>query len=172
MRRGEAATMGTSTPPSAYAAPVNAGDGNSFDSNRTANASVGDPHAIAAIQAGNKTLAKVPSLRDLEGLKSGEMNRADVEARLKEALLSKDPRAIIPENLHVHVNEQSMFSLARELKREGYADVKSWLSTPPQHRKENVLFKAAGWLLFEVAPFSWFFEREVFAVGTKPKSAA
>lgn len=81
----------------------------------------------------------------------------------------RDPRAIIPENLHVHVNEQSMFSLARELKREGFVDVTAWLSTPPQHRKENPLFKLARWVLFEVPPFSWFFEREVFAVGTKPR---
>ena len=82
----------------------------------------------------------------------------------------KDPRAIIPENMHVHVNEQSLFSLARYLRRNGFRDVASWLSTPPQHRRENILFRFARWLLFTVPPFSWFFEREVFAVGTKSLS--
>ncbi|MBN2005254.1 MAG: class I SAM-dependent methyltransferase [Anaerolineae bacterium] len=79
----------------------------------------------------------------------------------------KDPRAIIPENLHVHVNEQSMVSLRRSLRAAGFCNVKSWLSTPPQRRQENVLFRLARWILFSVAPFRWFFEREVFAVGEK-----
>jgi ubiquinone/menaquinone biosynthesis C-methylase UbiE len=79
----------------------------------------------------------------------------------------KDPREVIPENVHVHVNEQSMFSLRRNLRRSGFQGVKSWLSTPPQFRQENVVFRLARWLLFTVPPFSWFFEREVFAVGEK-----
>ncbi len=79
----------------------------------------------------------------------------------------KDPRAIIPENLHVHVNEQSALSLWRNLRRAGFRKVRSWLSTPPQHRRENLLFRVARWVLFKVPPWSWFFEREVFAVGEK-----
>lgn len=79
----------------------------------------------------------------------------------------KDPRAIIPENMHVHVNEQSMFSLARNLERNGFKSVAAWLSTPPQNRRENPVFRFARWLLFTVPPFSWFFEREVFAVGDR-----
>lgn len=79
----------------------------------------------------------------------------------------KNPREIIPENLHVHVNEQSMFSLGSNLRRNGFRDVKAWLSTPPQYRRENVVFRLARWMLFTVPPFSWFFEREVFAVGEK-----
>lgn len=79
----------------------------------------------------------------------------------------KDPRAIIPENMHVHVNEQSAFSLWRQLRRHGYDDVRSWLSTPPQHRQENLLFRFARWLLFTMPPFHWFFQREVFAVGER-----
>ncbi len=79
----------------------------------------------------------------------------------------KNPREIIPENVYVHVNEQSMFSLGRNLRRSGFKGVKSWLSTPPQFRHENVVFRLARWLLFTVPPFSWFFEREVFAVGEK-----
>ncbi len=79
----------------------------------------------------------------------------------------KNPREIIPENIHVHVNEQSMFSLARNLRRCGFHNVKSWLSTPPQRRRENIVFRLARWVLFTVPPYSWFFEREVFAVGEK-----
>ncbi len=79
----------------------------------------------------------------------------------------KDPRAIIPENVHVHVNEQSAFSLWRQLRHHGFDDVRSWLSTPPQHRQENLLFRVARWLLFTVPPFQWFFQREVFAVGER-----
>ncbi len=79
----------------------------------------------------------------------------------------RNPRAIIPENIHVHVNEQSFLSLWRSLRRAGFHNVRAWLSTPPQHRQENVLFRFVRWVLFTVPPFSWFFEREVFAVGEK-----
>lgn len=79
----------------------------------------------------------------------------------------KNPRALIPENVHVHVNEQSLFSLWRNLRRNGFRSVESWLSTPPQHRRENPAFRLARWVLFTLPPFSWFFEREVFAVGEK-----
>ena len=79
----------------------------------------------------------------------------------------RSPREIIPENVHVHVNEQSALSLWRRLRASGFHSVRSWLSTPEQHRSENAVFRAARWLLFNVAPFSWFFEREVFAVGQK-----
>lgn len=79
----------------------------------------------------------------------------------------KNPRAIIPENVRVHVNEQSLFSLWRNLYRNGFRGVASWLSTPPQHRQENIAFRLARWMLFTLPPFSWFFEREVFAVGEK-----
>lgn len=79
----------------------------------------------------------------------------------------KDPRAIIPQNLNVHVNEQSALSLWHQLRRHRFHGVRAWLSTPPQHRQENVFFRVARWMLFSVPPFSWFFEREVFAVGEK-----
>jgi ubiquinone/menaquinone biosynthesis C-methylase UbiE len=47
-------------------------------------------------------------------------------------------------------------------------DVRVWLSSPPQHRIENIFFRGARYVLFKWAPFRWFFEREVFAVGVKP----
>ncbi len=75
----------------------------------------------------------------------------------------KDPRAIIPANLDVHVNEQSALSLWRVLRRAGFrAEV--WLDTPPQNRREGLLFRAVRHALFNWPPFRWFFEREVFAV--------
>jgi len=79
----------------------------------------------------------------------------------------KNPRAIIPENLHVHVNEQSILSLWRDLRRNQFTHVKTWLSTPPQNRIESHIFGLIRWVLFHIPPFNWFFEREVFAVGEK-----
>jgi ubiquinone/menaquinone biosynthesis C-methylase UbiE len=79
----------------------------------------------------------------------------------------RNPRAVIPQNLHVHVNEQSALSLWRLLRGCHFGGVRVWLSTPPQQRRENPIFRLARWLLFRAPPFRWFFEREVFAVGQK-----
>ena len=75
----------------------------------------------------------------------------------------QDPRAIIPANLDVHVNEQSALSLWRVLRRAGFR-ARVWLDTPPQNRREGWGFRAARYILFNWSPFRWFFEREVFAV--------
>lgn len=75
----------------------------------------------------------------------------------------RDPRAIIPANLSVHVNEQSIASLRRVLRRAGFQS-RVWLDTPPQHRRENFLFRVLRYILFNWPPFNLFFEREVFAV--------
>jgi SAM-dependent methyltransferase len=80
----------------------------------------------------------------------------------------KNPRLLnVAANADVHVNEQSQWSLGRTLRRAGFRGVKVWLDSPPQNRKENVLFAAARFALFELPPFRYFFEREVFAVGEK-----
>ena len=80
----------------------------------------------------------------------------------------KNPRALnVSANVDVHVNEQSQWSLRRALQRAGFRQVKAWLDSPPQNRQENPLFAGARWVLFEVPPFRYFFEREVFAVGQK-----
>ena len=80
----------------------------------------------------------------------------------------KNPRLLnVAANADVHVNEQSQWSLWRTLRRAGLRHVKVWLDSPPQNRKENVLFAAARFALFELPPFRYFFEREVFAVGEK-----
>lgn len=76
-----------------------------------------------------------------------------------------NPRAIIPANLDVHVNEQSALSLWRVLRRAGF-HAQVWLDTPPQNRDEGRVLAAARYALFNWPPFSWFFEREVFAVAS------
>lgn len=84
------------------------------------------------------------------------------------AAYPKNPRAfLVPANVQVHVNEQSLFSLRRNLHRAGFGNLKVWLSTPPQDRQENIFFRGLRQLLFGYPPASWFFEREVFAVGEK-----
>jgi cyclopropane fatty-acyl-phospholipid synthase-like methyltransferase len=79
----------------------------------------------------------------------------------------RNPREIIPQNVHVHVNEQSALSLWRNLKRHHFTQVRAWLNTPPQRRNEIWVFRLARWVFFNMPPFRWFFEREVFAVGGK-----
>jgi SAM-dependent methyltransferase len=75
----------------------------------------------------------------------------------------KDPRAVIPVNLDVHVNEQSVLSLWRVLRRAGFR-ARVWLDTPPQNRDEGPVLATTRRVLFNWPPFHWFFEREVFAV--------
>ncbi len=77
-----------------------------------------------------------------------------------------DPRAITPVNQHVHVNEQDMRSMARALKAAGFKS-NVWLDSPPQNRQENIIMAGLHYLAFDVPPFRWFFEREVFAVAEK-----
>ncbi|MDX1612887.1 MAG: class I SAM-dependent methyltransferase [Candidatus Promineifilaceae bacterium] len=78
----------------------------------------------------------------------------------------RDPRAIVPVNQDVHVNEQDIRSMSRFLKQAGFKG-RVWLDSPPQARDENFLMAGLRRLLFNVPPFRWFFEREVFAVARK-----
>lgn len=78
----------------------------------------------------------------------------------------KDPRAITPVNQDVHVNEQDLVSMNRALKAAGFKG-KVWLDSPPQNRQENIVMASLRKLAFDVPPFRWFFEREVFAVAEK-----
>jgi len=77
-----------------------------------------------------------------------------------------NPRALVPANLDVHVNEQSGLSLWRVLRRAGFRP-RVWLDTPPQHRRESWVLRLARYVLFNWPPFSWFFEREVFTVARR-----
>ncbi len=80
----------------------------------------------------------------------------------------RNPRALnVAINESVHVNEQGILGLRWNLGRAGFGRIKVWLSTPPQHRREGMLFKAARHVLFKWIPLRWFFEREVFAVATR-----
>lgn len=78
----------------------------------------------------------------------------------------KDPRAITPVNQDVHVNEQDLFSLKRSLEAVGF-HATVWLDSPPQNRQESVPMAIMRRIAFGAAPFRWFFERELFAVGEK-----
>lgn len=78
----------------------------------------------------------------------------------------KDPRAITPVNQDVHVNEQDLRSMGQALKAAGFKP-KVWLDSPPQNRNEGIVMAGLRRLAFDMPPFRWFFEREVFAVGRK-----
>jgi ubiquinone/menaquinone biosynthesis C-methylase UbiE len=79
----------------------------------------------------------------------------------------KNPRQfMVSVNEHVHVNEQSMWSMSQALRQAGFKG-KVWLDSPPQHRDENIILAGLRYLMFDVPPFRWFFEREVFAVAAK-----
>lgn len=80
----------------------------------------------------------------------------------------KNPRAIIPANQEVHVNEQDMLSLKRTLREAGFQS-KVWLASPPQDRGEHFIMAGLHWVAFHIPPFRWFFERELFAVA-EPQS--
>lgn len=73
---------------------------------------------------------------------------------------------LVSVNEHVHVNEQSMWSMSKTLREAGFRG-KVWLESPPQKGGENLLIDTLRTLLFRVPPFRWFFEREVFAVVAK-----
>lgn len=77
-----------------------------------------------------------------------------------------DPRAIIPVNQDVHVNEQDIFSMRRTLQAAGFR-AHIWLDSPPRTEPENVMIDSLRWVAFRVPPFRWFFERELFAVAEK-----
>jgi len=78
-----------------------------------------------------------------------------------------NPRALTPVNLDVHVNEQDMLSMRRTLREAGFNKVQVWLDSPPQNRDENRVLSALRRVAFDVPPFRWFFERELFAVAYK-----
>ena len=78
----------------------------------------------------------------------------------------KDPRAITPVNQEVHVNEQDILSMRRVLNAAGFKG-KIWLDSPPQNRDESSAMAGLRRLAFDVPPFRWFFERELFAVAEK-----
>ncbi len=79
-----------------------------------------------------------------------------------------NPRAFLVDvNQDVHVNEQSLLSMQRTLRRAGFQG-KVWLDSPPQpvHR-EGLVLDSLRRAMFALPPFRWFFEREVFAVAAK-----
>lgn len=81
-----------------------------------------------------------------------------------------DPRQFLVEhNKDVHVNEQSMLSMRQALGAAGFR-AKVWLDSPPQQREENIVLEGLRYVMFNVPPMRWFFEREIFAVASKIES--
>jgi cyclopropane fatty-acyl-phospholipid synthase-like methyltransferase len=81
----------------------------------------------------------------------------------------KNPRALNVEiNTEVHVNEQDLWRMRRVLRNSNFVQVKVWLNTPPQNRRENFILATMRHVAFKIPPFAWFFQREVFAIGAKP----
>ncbi len=79
----------------------------------------------------------------------------------------RNPRNfLVSVNEHVHVNEQSMWSLGRTLRQNGFTG-KVWLESPPQNWDKSGTLDRLRYLVFHTPPFRWFFEREVFAVVSK-----
>jgi len=82
----------------------------------------------------------------------------------------KNPRNfLVSVNEHVHVNEQSMWSMRRVLKAAGFTG-KVWLDSPPQQwgqTADSPLVDRLRRFVFRTPPLRWFFEREVFAVVRK-----
>lgn len=79
----------------------------------------------------------------------------------------RDPRQFLVDvNEHVHVNEQSLFSMKQALREAGF-EPRVWLDSPPQNRDENIVMAGLRKIAFGTPPLRWFFEREVFAVAAK-----
>jgi ubiquinone/menaquinone biosynthesis C-methylase UbiE len=79
----------------------------------------------------------------------------------------RDPRQfLVAHNQDVHVNEQSMRSLRLALRAAGFKS-RIWLDSPPQSRRENAILAGLRFIVFNLPPMRWFFEREIFAVASK-----
>jgi ubiquinone/menaquinone biosynthesis C-methylase UbiE len=78
----------------------------------------------------------------------------------------KDPRQfLVSVNEHVHVNEQSIWSMHQTLRRAGFKG-RVWLESPPQDWGTSPLDLARRFV-FRAPLLRWFFQREVFAVAAK-----
>ncbi len=81
-------------------------------------------------------------------------------------LYPKDPRQfLVSINEHVHVNEQSLWSMQKTLRNAGFKG-KVWLESPPQAWGRSPL-DVMRRFVFTTPPFRWFFQREVFAIAAK-----
>jgi ubiquinone/menaquinone biosynthesis C-methylase UbiE len=91
--------------------------------------------------------------------------------RLRGVRLPRNPRDRLPYVKLMHVNEQSVVSLARNLRAAGF-DSRLWLRNMQDFAREsNRLVRAVSRFLAGVYPFAWIFCSDVFALATKEGQA-
>ncbi len=78
--------------------------------------------------------------------------------------MKNDEAAAVSQKILLAEDDNDM---RRFLVRAQFGNVKVWLDTPPQNRGEGAMLGALRHIAFNWVPFAWFFQREVFAVGTK-----
>jgi len=78
--------------------------------------------------------------------------------------LPQDPRDRFRCHHHVHVNEQSLVSLWRNLGHAGFQS-RLWVDdTQARWREQGRLGRLAGWIVTHLYPFKWIFCGDIFAV--------
>ena len=83
-----------------------------------------------------------------------------------------NPRERLPAGLqkNVHVNEQTLFSLKRVLKKSGFKNNDLWLEKSPQYIyyffKEDIFVKRVRWIYF-LLPVKHFFFSDIFGIVRK-----
>jgi len=87
--------------------------------------------------------------------------------RLRGNVLPADPRDRYKYVKHVHVNEQSVRSLSKSLRRAGFGARVSLRNTQTWDRESSALARRVYHLLSAAYPFAWIFCSDIFAVATK-----
>jgi cyclopropane fatty-acyl-phospholipid synthase-like methyltransferase len=83
---------------------------------------------------------------------------------LRGVKLPQDPKDRFRCHRHVHVNEQSLVSLRRNLGRAGFRS-RLWVDdTQARWREQGRLGRLAGWIVTRLYPFKWIFCGDIFAV--------
>ncbi len=87
--------------------------------------------------------------------------------RLRGVGLPRNPRHRSQEQ-HVHVYEQTLFTLGRDLRAAGFTARVELRNTQDFAREGNPLMRRAMSILATVRPFAWVFCNDLFAVATPP----
>ena len=87
--------------------------------------------------------------------------------RVRGNVLPADPRDRWEFVKHVHVNEQSVRSLSKSLRRAGFSARVSLRNTQKFEREPSALARRVYHLVSTIYPFAWIFCSDIFAVATK-----